>query len=108
MRKIAENILFLHNNNPLEHEFPKGISPTQTWLIHPYLLIVDFQIRHADAVIPSFTLVFSLDQIEHLAHSPRDHAWLFRAAHHGVGLTCGRGSSESECRIKTYNSRTSL
>ncbi len=59
-----------------------------------YLLIVNFQIRHADAVVPPFVLILSFDQFEDLTHGSGDHARLLWTAQHGVSLTYERGRGE--------------
>ena len=53
-----------------------------------YLLIVNFQIRHANDVVPSFIFILCFNQFENLANSSGDHAWLLWTAQHGMSLTC--------------------
>lgn len=57
---------------------------------HTYLLIVNLQIRHANAVVPSFILLLSFDQIKDGTNGSGDDAWLLWTAQHGVCLTYGK------------------
>lgn len=52
-----------------------------------YLFVVNFQIRHSDAVFPFFSIILSSHQSEDLPDGSGYHAWLLWAAQHGVGLT---------------------